>query len=741
MSVQTRSSARATDTTRRQFLGTAGTLIVAVGFETGRVATAVGRSTSDNFVANAFIRVDTQGVVTVISSYLEMGQGTFTGLATLAAEELDVPFDRVRVEPAPVDTAIYKNPQFAQFGMTAQATGGSTAMAGAWSQLRQAAAMARAMLLTAAARQWQVPLESLRVEGGQIIHDQSGRKASYGDFTALAARLSAPEKVAVKTADRFRLIGKSGTRRVDIPAKVDGTAIYTQDIKLPGMLVAVVAQPPRLWSKVAHVDTSAALAIEGVLGCVEIPGDNEVQAGVAVLARNTWIAKQGRDALRIEWDDSQAFKASSRDLMDRFGKLADQPGIIAAEHGNAISTVPAGGKVVEALFEQPYLAHAAMEPMNCLVSIEGDRCHIWNGEQWQTGDQASAAKELDIPLDHVEITQLYAGGSFGRRANPRSDYVRMAVRIAREAGKLGYKVPIKMVWMREDDMRAAQYRPFTLHKIKAVLDSSGTPVSWEETVVGQSFIQPAKPDAVDNTLMEGASDLAYDIVNLRVIQHNPADVGVPTQWLRSVGNTHSAVSGEVMMEALAREAGQDPYRYRRALLSKHSRHIGVLDMVAAMSNWESTLPPAPNGARRGRGMALRSSFGTYVAQVAEVTVQDDGSIAIDHVYCAVDCGTALNPEVIVSQMEGGIGFGLSFLRQQITFDEGRVMQGNFNDYPVLRMNGLPPITVSIVPSNEPPTGVGEPGTPLIAPAIMNAIFDATGIPQRRLPLGGDIRLA
>jgi isoquinoline 1-oxidoreductase subunit beta len=379
--------------------------------------------------------------------------------------------------------------------------------------------------------------------------------------------------------------------------------------------------------------------------------------------------------------------------------------------------------------------------MNCLVHLHDDRCEIWNGEQWHTADQAAAAKELGIKPNQVSISQLYAGGSFGRRANPRSDYVREAVRIARVAREQGVNAPIKLVWMREDDMRAGQYRPLTVHKVKLTLDSDGNLVSWDQTVVGQSFFKPKSPDAVDRSLVEGSADTPYDIPNIRVTQHSPEKFRVPTQWMRSVGHTHAAFVGETLMDEAARATGKDPYQYRRALLTKEPRDRGVLDLVARMANWSTPLASSAPGTRRGRGIALQKAFGTYVAQVAEVTVQSDGSFSVDRVVCAVDCGTVINPDIVAAQIEGGIGFGLSFLKVAITLDNGRPTQGNFNDYPVLRMNGMPPVEVHIVPSNEAPTGIGEPGVPPIAPAVANAITAATGITIRSLPLGDDLRLS
>jgi isoquinoline 1-oxidoreductase subunit beta len=727
--------------TRRQFLGGMTALTLAIGFRGGIAVAATQTTSAVPFEPNAFIRINADGTVTVVSSYLEMGQGTFTGLATLAAEELDVDLTKVEVVAAPADVKRYANPIFASWGFNAQATGGSTAMAGAWVQMREAAAAARMMLLSAASKEWKVDAGTLQVENGVVVHMASGRRASYGAFVAAASQEEVPTKISVKQATEFRLIGRTQTRRLDVPAKVNGSAVYTQDFKLPGMLVAVIAHPPRLWAKVRQVDATRAKAVPGVVAVVEVPGDDEIQGGVAVLARNTWIARQGRDALNVEWDDSHALATGSDDILRQFRSLADKSGLVVTQRGSVLTNAPSGGKFIEALYEQPYLAHAAMEPMNCLVHLRRDRCDIWNGEQWHTGDQASAAKELGFHPEQVTLHQLYAGGSFGRRANPRSDFVREAVRVARAAQEQAIDAPIKLVWMREDDMRATQYRPLTVHKAKIALDASGKLVSWDQTVVGQSFNKPKKPDDIDHNLVEGAADMPYDIPHFRVMQHSPQNVAVPTQWMRSVGHTHTAFVGETLIDAAAREAGRDPYTFRRDMLAKQLRYRDVLDLAAQKAGWGQPLARSGTGLRRGRGIALQQAFGTYVAQVAEVSVAADGSFSVDRVVCAVDCGTVINPNVVHAQVESGIAFGLSFLRQAITLENGRILQGNFNDYPVLRMNDMPVVEVHIVASKEAPTGIGEPGVPPTAPAVANALTAATGVSIRTLPLGDALSLS
>lgn len=723
---------------RRGFLGGATALTLAVGLGSKVVNAAELPADASTLAPNSFIRIDDQGVVTVVSSYLEMGQGTFTGLATLAAEELDVEMSAVRVTPAAADTALYFNPVWVKRGWKVQGTGGSTAMAGAWGQMREAAATARAMLLAAAAQVWKVDAQQLKVEKGEIVDPASGRRAGYGRFVALAAKLPVPEQVPVKSPDAFRLIGDRAVRRLDVPAKVNGSAIYTQDMKLPGMLVAVVAHPPRVWARIGEVDASKALAIEGVVAVVEVPGNDDVQSAVAVLAANTWVARQGRDALKISWDTENVPAPDSRQITERFIKMTEGDGLTVTESGKVLSAAPTGGHFVEAVYEQPYLAHAPMEPMNCLIHLQDDSCDVWNGEQWYTADQAAVAKAAGLDPSKVRLHQLYAGGSFGRRANPRADFVQEAARIAVAARKQGVHAPIKMVWMREEDTRGMQYRPLTVHRIKAALDASGKLVSWHHHVAGQSFTPSHDPKKVDAALLEGVANIAYEMPNVKVEQHNPEDIAVPVQWMRSVGHTHSAFAVETLIDELATLAGQDPLAFRLSMLKPEAREIGVLKRVTELAGWSAPLAPGAAGHRRARGIAVRQSFGTYVAQVAEVTVYPDHSFSVDRIFCAVDCGWVINPNNVETQLQSGIGFGLSFLRHGIVLKEGQIQQSNFHDYSVLRMNGMPHIEVAIVESRDPPTGIGEPGVPPTAPAVVNALAAAIGIRVRRLPLGDQL---
>ena len=674
---------------------------------------------------NAFVRIGADNTVTVVVKHIEMGQGTFTGLPTLVAEELDADWSQVRVEPAPADAKRYNN----LFWGPAQGTGGSTALANSYEQLRKAGAAARAMLVSAAAQQWGVSPQSVTVSKGVVWHKASGRKATFGELAEAAAKLPVPEDAKLKEAKDFVYIGKRAPR-TDSRAKTDGTAKYTQDVKLPGMLTAVVMHPPRFGAKVKSFDAAKAKAMPRVVDVVQIP------SGVAVLAQDFWSAKQARNVLTVEWDETDAFKLSSTDILAQYRELAQKPGVSARKDGDVDKALGSAPKTIQAEFEFPYLAHATMEPMNCVMRLEGGRCEVWNGEQLQTVDQATVAGVLGLKPEQVSLNMLFAGGSFGRRANPQSDYL---VETANIVKAIEAKAPVKLVWTREDDMRGGYYRPLYYHALKAALDAQGNVVAWQHRIVGQSILSGTAfestmvKDGVDATSVEGASTLPYAIANLAVELHSPK-LPVPVQWWRSVGSTHTAYSTETFIDELAAAARKDPYALRRALLDKHPRHRGVLELAAQKAGWAKPLSKGGAGERRGRGIAVHESFKTYVAQVAEVTVRRDGSFRVDRVVCAVDCGVAVNPDVIRAQMEGGIGYGLSAaLHGAITLKDGAVEQSNFHDYVPLRIDEMPAIEVHIVASNEKPSGVGEPATPVIAPAVANALFSATGKRLRKLP--------
>jgi isoquinoline 1-oxidoreductase beta subunit len=707
-----------TDPGRRLFLQVA--VVAGGGFVLGYAPRVQAATPEAPFMPNPFVRIGSDNTVTVIAKHLEMGQGTYTGLATIVAEELDADWSQVRVEGAPADARRYNNLFFGPM----QGTGGSTAMANSWEQHRKAGAMARALLVAAAAEQWKVPASSLRVSQGKVIHEASGRQASFGELAAKAATLTPPAEVQLKDPKDFRLIGKHVPRK-DSRAKIDGSAKFTIDVKLPGLLTALVAHPPRFGGKVKSFDATKAKAVAGVVEVVQIP------SGVAVLAKDFWSAKKGRDALSAVWDESGAHKLGTVEQLAQYRSLLAQPGTLARKDGDADGALAKAAKRLEADFEFPYLAHAPMEPMDCVIRLTGSACEVWNGEQFATVDQAMIAGVLGLKPEQVKINMLFAGGSFGRRANPAADFPVEAAHIVKA---IAGRAPVKLVWTREDDMRGGYYRPLYVHRISAGLDENGSLVAWKHRIVGQS-IAAGTPmegmmvkDGIDGTSVEGASTLPYAIPNLQVELHSPR-LGVPVLWWRSVGSTHTAFSTETFLDEMAAAAGQDPLEFRRALLAKHPRHLAVLNLAAEKAGWGKPLPKG-----KGRGIAVHESFNSYVAEVAEVSVRG-GVLKVERVVCAVDCGIAINPDVIRAQMEGGIGYGLSAaLHGAITLKDGRVEQSNFHQYRPLRMPEMPTVEVHIVPSQAPPTGVGEPGLPPLAPAVANAIFAATGNRLRNLPL-------
>jgi isoquinoline 1-oxidoreductase subunit beta len=708
---------------RREFFKASGALVLAVALPDAAAQTAGGAS----FEPNAFVRIAPDHTVTVIAKHLEMGQGTYTGLATLVAEELDADWAQMRVEGAPADAKRYNNLMWGE----AQGTGGSSSLPNSYEQLRKAGATARAMLVAAAAERWKVPPADITVSKGVVEHRKSKRRAKFGDLAAAAAGQVVPADVPVKDAGSFTYIGKAALPRIDARAKSNGSAIYTQDVKLPGMLTAVVLHPPRFGAKLARFDAAKAKEVVGVLEVV--PFETPVTNGVAVLARDYWTAKKGRDALVAEWDESKALRLGSADLMADYKRMAVTPGGVAHKTGDVEAALKGAAKTLEAGYEFPYLAHAAMEPMNCAVALTAEGCEIWNGEQFQTVDQVMVAKLLGLKPEQVKLNMLYAGGSFGRRANPHSDYLLEAAAIVKA---IGGRAPVKLVWGREDDMRAGYYRPMYYHALEAGLDAQGGLIAWRHTIVGQSILTGTAFEAmmvkngIDETSVEGAANLPYAIPNRLVELHSP-QAGVPVQWWRSVGSTHTAFSTECFLDEIAAAAGKDPLALRRSLLSGQPRHQSVLDLAARQSGWGKPLTKD-----RARGIAVHESFNTVVAQVVEISGHKD-AVHIDRVVCAVDCGVAVNPNIVAMQMESGIGYGLSAaLSGAITLKDGMVEQSNFHDYTVLRMPQMPRIEVHIVPSTDKPTGVGEPATPVIAPALANALLALEGKPLRTLPLSG-----
>ena len=713
---------------RRTFLKAAGAFAavgLTIGFEwagTGRRALAATMPDA-TFAPNAFLRVAPDNSVTVIAKHVEMGQGAYTGIATIVAEELDANWQDVRVESAPADAKRYANLAFG----TIQGTGGSSAMANSWMQLREAGAKARAMLVSAAAAQWQVPASELTTLDGSVHHAATNRTATYGSLASAAARLPVPDTVTLKSPKDFRLIGHQ-LPRVDVPPKTNGTAQFTLDVTFPGMLVALLQRPPLFGATVKSFDASAAKAVPGVVSVVQVPG------GVAVVAKGFWAAKQGRDALKVDWDDSKAEKRSSDAIMAEYRQLAEQPGMSARKDGDATKALAGAVKKISASYAFPYLAHAPMEPLDAVVKLTADSCEIWAGDQFQTVDQANAAHTAGLDPQQVKIHTLYAGGSFGRRANTQSDYIVEAVSIAKALGANG--TPVKLQWTREDDIHGGLYRPMYFHKLDAGLSADGKLVGWRHRIVGQSilagtpFASVMVKNGIDGTSVEGAANVAYAIPNLSV-ELTTTQTGVPVLWWRVVGSSHTAFAVEAFMDEAAHAARKDPFVFRRDLLAHEPRMRGVLELAAQKAGWDPA-KPLPKG--RGRGIAVAEAFKTFVAQVAEVSVDKDGNVKVERVVCAVDCGTPINPDVIAAQMEGGIGFGLgAALHSAITLKDGKVEQNNFDGYQVLRFAEMPKVEVHIVQSGEAPTGVGEPGVAPVGPAVANAIFAATGRRIHSLP--------
>jgi isoquinoline 1-oxidoreductase beta subunit len=706
---------------RREFIKTGaaigGGLLVSLYSPVTGGPTSVSAAEEKGVALNAFVRIGTDESVTVISAHSEMGQGIYTSLPMLLNEELEANWSNIRVESAPVDK-VYNHPLF---GM--QMTGGSTTSPAEWKRYREMGATARLILVAAAAAKWNVEAASCHVEKGVVIHAASGKRATYGSLADAAAKLTPPANVPLKSPKDFTLIGKS-THRLDTPSKVNGSAQFGLDVIRPGMLTAVVARPPVFGGKVAKLDASEALKVPGVKVVEQVP------SGVAVIADHFWPAKLGREKLKVEWDLGPNADLATEKMLRDFAATALKPGAIARKTGDPQAALKTAAKTITAEYDVPYLAHACMEPLNCVVDLRADSCEIWTGTQFETADRASAAQVVGLPPEKVQIHTTLLGGGFGRRANPASDFVVEAAHVAKIA-----KAPVKVVWTREDDMRGGWYRPMWHDRFVAGLDASGDPIAWTHTIVGQSIAQGTPfaafmiKDGVDSTSVEGAADILYGLPNLQVDLHTP-QIGVPVQWWRSVGHSHTGFSVEAFFDEVAHAGGKDPYELRRKLLANQPRMRAVLELAAEKANWGSKLPPGV-----GRGIATHFSFNSYVAQVVEASVAKNGEVRVHRVVCALDCGLVINPDTVRAQMEGGIIFGLTAaLKTEITLKDGRVEQSNFHDYEMLRISESPKMEVHIVPSGENPTGVGEPGVPPVAPALANAIFAATGKRVRRLPI-------
>jgi len=696
-----------------------GGLVLGIRYANRREEAALGGAAGRTLTPNAFVRVAPDDTVTVVIGKSEMGQGIYTGLAMALAEELDVNPARVQVEFAGADPAF--NVPF----MPIQFTGGSMSTSTTYSQLREAGARARAMLLAAAAQKWNVDVAGLRTEDGRIFRD--GKSATYGSFADAASALPVPEKVALKDPSAFRYLGKPQLR-LDAPMKVDGSAKFGIDMRVPGMLFAVIARPPVVGATLAKMDDSAARAVPGVVDVKVVP------PGIAVYGTNTWAAKRGRDALELQWMEGPQASFSTAAQRGEYRRLLGKPGAVARETGNVKAALAGAAKRLDVEYELPYLAHSPMEPLNCLADVRSDSCELWLGTQMQSPDRDAAARELALDPSKVQLHNTFLGGGFGRRAQRNSEVVIEAVQLSKAIGK-----PVLSVYTREDDVRGLSYRPHVMSRLRGGVDASGMPVAWQQTIVSQGVLRGGwtdafipKGQAFDQSSVEGASDMPYAIPNIHVDTHEGTSK-VPVLWWRSVGHSHTGFTVNCGLDELAVLGGQDPVEMRRKLLVSHPRQLAVLNAVAEASNWPGGAP-----AGRGHGVALHESFGSIVAQVAEVSVEN-GNARVHKVWCAIDCGFAANPSGVIMQMESAINYGLTAaMYGEITFADGKVEQSNFHDYQILRINEAPEIFVTIVNSGEAMGGAGEPGTPPIAPAVVNAIYAATGKRVRKLPISKNL---
>jgi isoquinoline 1-oxidoreductase beta subunit len=708
------------DLDRRRFLSVSAAVGggLLIGFTTGpsiEAAHAAQNVASPPFAPNAFIRIGSDGQIVLIMPYVEMGQGTYTSIPMLIAEELEVDLKQVRLEHAPPDEKLYANPL-----LGVQATGNSNAIRGAWQPLRQAGAAARTMLISAAAKRWHVDPASCRAQSGTVRHVPTGRSLKYSALAADAARLPVPAKVALKQPADFKLIG-TPAKRLDTASKVNGTAVYGIDARPPGVKIATLAQSPVFGGRVKSVDDAAAKAVKGVRQIVRLDD------AVAVVADHMGAAKKGLAALVIEWDDGPHAQLDTQKIVAELEQATMKPGAVAQNIGDVDKALGSAVTKVEATYQVPFLAHATMEPMNCTVHVRKDGCEVWVGNQALARAQATVAKTTGLPLDKVVVHNHLIGGGFGRRLE--WDGVTRAVQVAMQVAG-----PVKVVWTREEDIQHDMYRPCFYDRLSAGLDAKGMPVAWSNRFAGSSIIArwlpPAFKDGLDPDTTEGAIDLVYTLPNLHVEYVRMEPPGIPTAFWRSVGPSHNVFVTESFIDELAAAAKQDPVAYRRALLDKAPRAKAVLDLAAEKAGWGQ---PLPEGV--GRGVSVQFVFATYLAQVAEVEVSKDGAVRVRRVVCAVDCGTVVNPDTVRAQIQSAIIFGVTAaLHGEITLKGGRVEQSNFHDYQALRMNEAPAIEVYIVNSAEPPGGMGEAGTSAAVPAVTNAIFAATGTRVRKLPV-------
>ena len=720
---------------RRSFLkgaaGGSGSLLLGVKYSPAESALKKNAPS----VVNNFIRVDPDNTTTLLINYAEFGNGAYTTLAMMVAEEMDIDWDTIVLEEAPTEPKYY-SPLFKEY-----LTAGSVTTLAAWMPMRTAGAQARDLFMRAAALKWKVDISALETEFGEVIEKSGGRRSTYGDLltTIEQEKLKVLTDVKLKNPKEFNVIGTK-TRRIEGTEKVNGSAIYGIDIKLPGMLYGSVARCPVYGGKALSWDDSKTMSVKGVVKT------KRISSGIAVLAKDFWSAKKGRDALEIAWDEGQNASLSSEKFYSEYRALASEPGMLAENIGDSLKELKEANETIEAVYEMPYLAHACMEPMNCTAVVEQDEigtistCEIWSGTQYQSNDQEIVAKLLNIPQQSVTVHRPLIGGSFGRRASKTADFTVDAVEAA-----IGESVPVQVIWSREEDIRGAHYRPLFVHKLRGALDDEGMPLAWHQTVVGQSIMQGTKHDpaymvrgmdiySLDGCLQEPFGvfryGTSYVIPNHRVESHNPPKVGVnPHEW-RAVGHTHTGIAYECFLDEMANAGGKDPLDLRLELTKNNPRMNAVLKLLKEKTNWNTSL-----GEGRSRGMAARIYSVSPCAQAVEITLSDNGEFSIDKVVCVIDCGIAVNPLGIESQVQGGIAIGISAVAfGNIEIVDGRVKQSNFHDYNVLRINQMPEIEVHIIPSEEIPTGVGEQATAPIAPAVANAIFAASGTRVRSFPL-------
>jgi isoquinoline 1-oxidoreductase beta subunit len=714
-------------TSRRGFLKVAASGAIGGGLLLGFGMPARGEirdslTTDVSFAPNAFLRIDRTGKVTFVMPVIEMGQGTYTSVPMLIVEELEVDVDKVAIEHSPPDDKIYVNPLIG-----VQMTGGSTAIRGTYVPLRRAGATARVMLVAAAARRWKVNPSSCHAEKGVVRHAPSGRVLGYGQLVDAAAKLPVPANVVLKEPHQFKLIG-TPHRRLDTSGKVDGSAKYGIDSRLAGMKFAVVASSPTFGGKLASIDEAKAVSVPGVTQVVRLDD------AVAIVAVHTWAAKQGLAAAAPKWDAGPNASLSTADIVAQLVAASQKPGAVALHMGDAPAAIARAAQKLDAVYEQPFLAHATMEPMNCTVHMTGQGCDIWLGTQVPGLTQAAVMKLTGLPREHVRLHNHLLGGGFGRRLE--FDGTVRAVQIAQHV-----EGPVQVIWTREEDIQHDMYRPYYYDRLSAAVDETGKAVAWSHHITGSSIIARYSPpwikDGIDPDAVEGSVNQPYAFGEIHVAWVAQEPPGVPTAFWRGVGVTRGTFAVESFVDELAARAGSDPLAYRVALLGKNPRAKAVLQKVAEQSGWGSPLP-----AGQGRGIALCTGFGSFIAQVVQVSIDKDGAATPMHVWCVVDCGIVVNPDTVRAQMESGIVFGLSgALYGEITIKDGRVEQTNFGDYRVLRINESPTIDVYLVKSSEAPGGIGEPGTSCVMPALTNAIFGAGGKRIRKLPVGGQLRAA